>query len=171
MPWIHYNFIIWGCNTEHPNMQSKALTPEEYINGLPEEKKQVMSHLREVIKTNLPEGFSEVISYGMLGYVVPHSIFPAGYHCDPKLPLPFISLASQKNFISLYHMGLYADNDMMQWFISEYPKHSKSKLDMGKSCIRFKKPDLIPFALIGELVSKMSVDQWVALYKKSFIKT
>jgi hypothetical protein len=119
-------------------MQSKALTPEHYLSELPEERKIPMLKLREVIKNNLPEGFEEAMSYGMLGFVVPHSIYPKGYHCDPKLPLPFISLASQKNFIALYHMGIYADENLLNWFLVEYPKHCKTKLDMGKSCIRFK---------------------------------
>ena len=123
-------------------MQSKATTPEQYLSELPEDRKEAMLKLRNAIKENLPQGFEEVISYGMLGYVVPHSIYPSGYHCDPKLPLPFINLASQKNFIALYHMGIYANKNLESWFVSEYPKHVKSKLDMGKSCIRFKKMDV-----------------------------
>jgi len=106
----------------------------------------------------------------MLGYVVPHSVYPDGYHCDPKQPLPFMGLASQKNFISFYHMGLYADKKLMDWFTKEYPKHAKSKLDMGKSCIRFKKMDDIPFKLIGELVKKMSAKDWISLYEKNLKK-
>ena len=135
-------------------MQSKAATPDEYLETLPAERKAAMQELRKVIKKNLPKGFVEVMSYGMVGYVVPHSTYPNGYHCDPKLPLPFLNMASQKNFIALYHMGLYSDPQLLDWFTSEYPKHSKAKLDMGKSCIRFKKPEEIPFALIGELASK-----------------
>jgi len=146
-------------------MQSTALTPQDYFDSLPEERKESMNHLRKVILDNLPEGFSEEMSYGMIGYVVPHSIYPAGYHCDPKLPLPFINIASQKNFIALYHMGLYLNKEIMEWFISEYPKYSKSKPDMGKSCIRFKKTDQIPFQLIAELVRKMSVNDWIETYE------
>jgi hypothetical protein len=151
-------------------MQSKATTPEQYLSDLPENRKEAMLKLRNAIKENLPQGFEEVISYGMLGYVVPHSIYPSGYHCDPKLPLPFINLASQKNFIALYHMGIYADKNLESWFVSEYPKHVKSKLDMGKSCIRFKKVDDIPFDLIGELAAKVTVEDWILNYEKAFKK-
>ena len=151
-------------------MQSKATTPEQYLSALPEDRKEAMLRLRNAIKENLPQGFEEVISYGMLGYVVPHYIYPSGYHCDPKLPLPFINLASQKNFIALYHMGIYADKNLESWFVSEYPKHVKSKLDMGKSCIRFKKMDDIPFDFIGELAAKVSVDDWISNYEKAFRK-
>jgi len=151
-------------------MQSKATTPEQYLSELPEDRKEAMLKLRNAIKENLPQGFEEVISYGMLGYVVPHSIYLSGYHCDPKLPLPFINLASQKNFIALYHMGIYADKNLESWFVSEYPKHVKSKLDMGKSCIRFKKMDDIPFDFIGELVAKVSVEDWISNYEKAFRK-
>ena len=147
-------------------MQSKAATPQEYIDNLPEDRKEAMAKLREVINQNLPDGFKEVMSYGMLGWVVPHSTYPAGYHCDPKLPLPFLNIASQKNFIAVYHMGLYADKELYDWFTGEYPKYSKTKLDMGKSCIRFKKPEQIPFTLIGELVAKMTPQQWIAAYEK-----
>lgn len=146
-------------------MQSAATTVEEYLNNLPEERKAAIEKLRKVLAKNLPKGFKEVIGYGMLGYVVPHNLFPAGYHCDPKLPLPFINLASQKNFIALYHMGLYADTSLLEWFTKEYPKHSAAKLDMGKSCIRFKKPEQIPFELIGELAAKLTPQQWIDLYQ------
>ena len=149
-------------------MQSKATTPEQYLSELPEDRKEGMLKLRNAIKENLPQGFEEVISYGMLGYVVPHSIYPSGYHCDPKLPLPFINLASQKNFIALYHMGIYANKNLESWFVSEYPKHVKTKLDMGKSCIRFKKMDDIPFDFIGELAAKLSVEDWISNYEKAF---
>jgi len=151
-------------------MQSKATTPEQYLSELPEDRKEAMLRLRNAIKENLPQGFEEVISYGMLGYVVPHSIYPSGYHCDPKLPLPFINLASQKNFIALYHMGIYANKNLESWFVSEYPKHVKTKLDMGKSCIRFKKMDDIPFDFIGELAAKVSVEDWISNYEKAYRK-
>ena len=151
-------------------MQSKALTPEDYLSELPEDRKVAMLQLRKTIKDNLPRGFEEVMSYGMLGYVVPHSIYPNGYHCNPKLPLPFLNLASQKNFIAVYHMGIYADTNLLDWFLAEYPKHCKTKLDMGKSCLRFKKLDDIPFEFIGELVTKITVNDWIALYEKAFKK-
>jgi hypothetical protein len=151
-------------------MQSSAKNPIEYIESLPQERKEVVLKIREAIFQNLPEGFEEVVNYGMLGYVVPHSIYPKGYHCDPKLPLPFMSLASQKNNISFYHMGIYADKQLLDWFVSEYPKHVKSRLDMGKSCIRFKKMNEIPYALIGELAAKISPQSWINLYESTFLK-
>lgn len=146
-------------------MQIKADTPDEYIAQLPEDRKPVVEKLRRVILDNLPKGFKEEINYGMIGYVVPHSIYPKGYHVTPELPLPFINIASQKNFIAVYHMGIYANPKLLDWFTAEYPKHCNLKLDMGKSCIRFKKPDQIPFDLIGELVSKVSVDEWIENYE------
>jgi hypothetical protein len=149
-------------------MSSNAELPQDYIDALPDDRKQAILAIREALLVNLPKGYEEAMSYGMLGYVVPHSIYPKGYHCAPKLPLPFISLASQKNFIALYHMGLYANPSLMEWFTSEYPKHSKSKLDMGKSCMRFKKIADIPVALIGELASKMTVEEWISVYEKAF---
>ena len=147
-------------------MQSTAKTPLEYVASLPEERKIVIEQLRTIVLKNLPKGFEETMGYGMLSYVVPHSIYPSGYHCDPKTPLPFLSLASQKNFIAFYHMGIYADEKLLNWFVSEYPKHCKSKLDMGKSCIRFKKMNDIPYELLGELASKMSVQDWISLYEE-----
>jgi len=151
-------------------MQSNATTPDEYLASLPEDRKAAITKLRKIIRKNLPAGFKEVMGYGMLGYVVPHSIYPGGYHCDPKAPLPFMNLASQKNFIAVYHMGMYARPDLLKWFQTEYGKRVKSKLDMGKSCVRFKKPEEIPFELIGELCTKMTPDEWIATYESSFKK-
>ncbi len=148
-------------------MQSNAKTPQEYIDSLPDERKAAMSKLRKVILENLPKGFSEEMSYGMIGYVVPHSVYPTGYHCDPKLPLPFLNIASQKNYIAVYHSGVYADKKINEWFTAEYPKHVNTKLDMGKSCIRFKNVDHIPYDLIGELVQKMTPQEWIELYEKN----
>ena len=144
------------------------MTPDQYVENLPEDRKVAIQNIRETIKSNLPAGFQETIGYGMLAYVVPHSLYPKGYHCDTKLPLPFINVASQKNFISVYHMGLYADKTLMEWFLSEYPKHSKAKLDMGKSCIRFKKMDDIPYELIGMLAKKMTTEEWIKRYEENF---
>jgi uncharacterized protein YdhG (YjbR/CyaY superfamily) len=146
------------------------VTVSDYLDNLPEERKDSFNTLRKVILSNLPEGFEECINYGMIGYVVPHSFYPAGYHCDPKLPLPFMNIASQKNFIAFYHMGIYGNPDLMSWFVNEYPKHSKAKLDMGKSCVRFKKMNEIPFELIGELIKKMSVADWVNQYESLYRK-
>lgn len=148
-------------------MQSQALSPLEYIESLPEEKRHAISELRKVLLSNLPKGFEEQMSYGMIAYVVPFALYPDGYHCDPKLPLPFISIASQKNFIALYHMGIYVQTKLLEWFVSEFPKHSKSKLDIGKSCIRFKKPDHIPYALIAQLAGKMSPRDWISIYERT----
>ena len=149
-------------------MQSKATTPEAYIAEMPAERQEAFKKLRNIIKKNLPKGFEEEMSYGMIGYVVPHSIYPKGYHCNTKLPLPFINIASQKNFIAVYHMGIYANPQLKDWFTTEFNKHTKAKLEMGKSCLRFKKPEDIPFEFIGELVSKMTPQQWVEGYEKAF---
>ena len=151
-------------------MQYKANSLEDYINQLPEERQPVIQKLRETIKANLPKGFEEVISYGMIGYVVPHSIYPEGYHCSPELPLPFLGISSRKNFISLYHMGIYAKPELLKWFVDEYPKHVKTKLDMGKSCIRFKKVENIPYELLGKLMTKMTSDEWIETYENAFKK-
>ncbi|MFC5047484.1 DUF1801 domain-containing protein [Aquimarina hainanensis] len=132
--------------------------------------KKAIAALRKVILNNIPEGFSEVISYGMIGYVIPHEIYPEGYHCDPELPLPFLNIASQKNHIAVYHAGIYADKKLLDWFTNEYSKHSTRKLDMGKSCIRFRKADQIPLELIGELASKISTSEWISLYESNIKK-
>lgn len=145
-------------------MHIDAVSIDDYLNQLPEDRKEAMQRLRETIVNNLPQGFEETMSYDMIGYVVPHSLYPKGYHCDPKLPLPFVNIASQKNFIALYHMGIYGDQKLHGWFVGEYPKHCQYKLDMGKSCIRFKKMSDIPYGLIAQLMTKITVDQWVTRY-------
>lgn len=146
-------------------MPTTATTPEEYVDSLPEDRKEAIQKLREVISANIPEGFEECINYGMIGYVVPHSIYPAGYHCDTKLPLPFMNVASQKSHIAVYHSGVYANEDLNKWFQAEYNKRGTVKLNMGKSCIRFKKPHHIPYDLIGELASKLTVQEWIDIYE------
>ena len=151
-------------------MQYKADTPDHYIDQLPEDRKQAITSLRKVILENLPTGFKETIGYGMIGYVVPHTLYPAGYHADPKLPLPFLNIASQKNFVAVYHMGLYASKQLLSWFKSEYSKQSKYKLDTGKGCIRFKKIDHIPYKLIGELASKITPADWIKMYETNLKK-
>lgn len=151
-------------------MKSEATTPEAYLEQLPEARQAVVSRLREVILEHLPDGFQETMNYGMLGYVVPHSRYPAGYHCNPKLPLPFLNLASQKQYVALYHMGIYADPELLQWFKEAYAAAGAGRLDMGKSCIRFKKPEAIPFELIGELCTKITVDQWIERYEQALKK-
>lgn len=147
-------------------MPSTATTINEYIASLPKERQTAITKLRKIIKANLPKGFEEVMSYGMIGFVVPHSIYPSGYHCNPKLPLPFINIGSQKNYIVLHHMGVYASKELLDWFVAEYEK-VPSKLDMGKGCIRFKKPEEIPFELIGELVKKVTVTQWIDMMESN----
>jgi hypothetical protein len=148
-------------------VQIKAANPEEYVEKVPEERQEAFSKLRQTILDHLPAGFEEQMSYGMIGYVVHKSIYPDGYHCSPELPLPFVSIASQKNFIGLYHMGIYAMPAVHDWFVKEYTNHCKYKLDMGKSCIRLKRMDDIPYELIGELMQKISVEDWVATYDKN----
>ncbi len=147
-------------------MKYEAGSVEEYFGQLPAERKPAMQKLLQTIRDNIPQGFDEVIGFGMPAFVVPHSLYPNGYHVNPELPLPFLNIASQKNFIVLYHMGIYAEPELMKWFIREYPNHCTTKLNMGKSCIRFKKPEDIPFELIGELVKKMSPGKWIATYEK-----
>lgn len=149
-------------------MQSKATTVDSYMAELPVDRKDAMAKLRNEIKKNLPKGFVEEMNYGMIGYVVPHKFYPAGYHCDPKLPLPFMGIASQKNFIAVYSMGMYADPKLLKWFTEAHAKASVKKLDMGKSCIRYKKPEDIPYKLIGELSGKITPKQWIETYEKLY---
>lgn len=149
-------------------MQISATSIEDYISKIPEERQEVFRRLFKTVSENLPEGFKECNSYGMVGWGVPLETYPPGYHCTPGAPLPFMSLASQKNFIALYHMGMYAKPELLEWFVAEFPKHSKRKLDMGKSCVRFKKMDDIPFELIAELSQKMTVDEWINIYEANF---
>ena len=151
-------------------MPNKPVTIDGYLAALPADRRQALEMLRTILRKKLPKGFQDEMNYGMIGYVVPHTLYPKGYHCKPTDPLPFMNIASQKNFIAVYHMGLYADPQLLKWFTQEYPKHSTQKLDMGKSCIRFKKPDQIPFKLLGELAAKMTPTQWIQLYEKAFQK-
>ena len=146
-------------------MNAIGKTVDEILTNLPSDRVEPFNKLHDVIVKNLPKGFEAAISYGGLGYVVPHTLYPAGYHCKPIEPLPFAGIASQKNSINFYHMGIYSDPKLLNWFVSEYPKHSKQKLDMGKSCVRFKKLDEIPYTLIGELMKKMSVKDWIDFYE------
>lgn len=151
-------------------MQYQANTVEEYLQQIPEERKEAVKKLTETVSNNLPKGFEAGITYKMIGFYVPHSKYPDGYHCNPKDPLPFINIASQKNFIALYHSGLYAKKELYDWFVNEYPKHCKFKLDMGKSCIRFKKIEDIPYKLIAELCKKMTVEDWITIYENTIKK-
>lgn len=151
-------------------MQSKASTPQQYLDELPKDRREPINKLRQQIMDNLPKGMEETMNYGMLGYVIPHAVYPDGYHCDPKQPLPFMNLASQKNFVAVYSMTLYAKKELLNWFTTEYAKRCKYKLDMGKSCIRFKRMDDIPFDLIGELTAKVSTEEWIEIYESAIKK-
>lgn len=149
-------------------MTRNVNTVEDYLKQIPDEQKEMFNHIRDCIVQNLPAGFEECISYGMIGYVVPQSLYKDGYHCDPKLPLPFMALAAQKNFIAFYHMGIYAKPDLYDWFTKSYLQSTPTKLDIGKSCLRFKKKALVPYALIGELVQKMTPKEWIAIYENLY---
>ncbi|MDP3928125.1 MAG: DUF1801 domain-containing protein [Bacteroidota bacterium] len=151
-------------------MKTEGNTVEDILSNIPADRAEHFNKLHQVIVKNLPKGFEAAMSYGGLGYVVPHTIYPDGYHCKPSEPLPFAGIASQKNSINFYHMGIYADPSLFEWFVAEYPKHSKQKLDMGKSCIRFKKLAEIPYDLIGELMRKMSVKDWINMYESNYKK-
>jgi hypothetical protein len=152
-------------------MTSKAITTQEYLENLPDDRKKPIQDLRNVVLKNLPKGFEEGILYGMLGYYVPKDIYAPGYHVGKEwTPLPFINIASQKNYIALYHSGIYAQPELMEWFKNEFPKHSKYKLDMGKSCVRFKKVDAIPLELIGELCGKITAQEWIRVYEANIKK-
>ncbi len=151
-------------------MQSNAASVQEYIASLPEDRAKAIEALRKIINKNIPKGFKEEMSYGMIGFVVPHIIYPAGYHCNSKLPLPFLSIASQKNFIAVYHMGIYANPELYKWFMEAHAKASPKKLDIGKSCMRYKKPEDIPYQLIGELAGKITPREWIDLYESAFRK-
>ncbi len=151
-------------------MKASGNTVQEILTNLPEDRIVPFTKLHNTILENLPEGFEAAMSYGGLGYVVPHTLYPAGYHCKPIEPLPFAGLASQKNSINFYHMGIYANPELLEWFVAEYPKHSKQKLDMGKSCIRFKKLEEIPYDLIAQLMKKISVEEWISTYESKYKK-
>ncbi|WP_150267014.1 DUF1801 domain-containing protein [Paenibacillus tepidiphilus] len=148
-------------------MKYEANTPEQYIALLPEERRAAVAMLYETIRKNLPEGFAETMAYGMIAFVVPHSLYPAGYHVNPAEPLPFISIASQKNYIALYHMGLYMNPELLEWFKARYAEEVSGRLDMGKSCIRFKKAAAIPYPLIGELSRSITAAEYIAVYERS----
>lgn len=150
-------------------MKQPGTTVLTILANIPAQQAEAFHRLHATIVKNLPKGFEAAISYGGLGYVVPHALYPAGYHCKPSEPLPFAGLAVQKQSINLYHMGIYVDAALLAWFTAQYPMHCKQKLDMGKSCIRFKKLDDIPYALIGQLMRKMSVKDWIGLYERQLL--
>jgi uncharacterized protein YdhG (YjbR/CyaY superfamily) len=150
-------------------MKNLEKSVDEYVANVSENYHDAIQKLRELVKMNIPKGFVEMLNYGMIGFVIPHELYPNGYHCDPKLPLPFVNIAAQKNFISFYHMGIYAKPSLLEWFVEQYAKTSTQKLDMGKSCIRFKKAEHIPYDLIGELMKKMTVENWIEVYETAFV--
>ena len=145
-------------------MQSKAGTVADYLNELPKDRREAIAKVRAVIRKNLPKGFVEQMSYGMIGYAVPHELYPAGYHCDPKQPLPFAGLASQKNHMALYLMTVYQSPDLELWLRQQFQARGK-KLDMGKSCIRFKKLEDLPLEVIGEVVGRVSLADYIIHYE------
>jgi hypothetical protein len=149
-------------------MQNNANSIEEYIQSIDFERRDSFIKLYETVKNALDISFETGMQYAMPSFFVPHSLYPAGYHCNPKLPLPFINVAAQKSFLALYHMGIYAKPELLEWFTAEYFKQTSRKPDMGKSCIRFKKNDIIPFELIAELCAKISVSEWIKLYEEQF---
>ncbi len=151
-------------------MQIPSASIDEYLSRIPGDRQEIFRKIIDTVNNNLPDGFSQGMSYGMIGWAVPLETYPAGYHCTPGLPLPFISLASQKNFIALYHMGMYAKPELLDWFVAEYPKYSKRKLDMGKSCVRFKKMDDVPLELLAELSKKITVEEWIDIYETNLKK-
>jgi hypothetical protein len=158
--------VVWNVTSVIKRMQSKVKSVQEYLDELPDDRQEIVTALRNTIVKNLPKGFEETMQYGMISYVVPHKLYPAGYHTNPKDALPFMSLASQKNHIALYHMAVY-QGPLHDWFVNEWKKATDKKLDMGKSCIRFKKPEDVPVPLIGALASKMTPKQWISIYEKT----
>jgi hypothetical protein len=148
-------------------MKNAASTPDEYIASLPDDRKAAVSAIRDAVNSSLPEGFKECIAYGMIGWVVPHEIYPPGYHCNPKLPLGYMNLASKKGHIALHCLSLYGSEKLLAWFQKEWPKHTSYKLDMGKGCVRFKKFDDLPLKLISELAAKLTTQQWIDICEQA----
>ena len=151
-------------------MQSDAKTPQEYLEQLPPDRRETMENLRAAVLENLPSGLMEIMLYGMICYVIPHSLYPKGYHVDPKLPVTMLGIASQKNHIALYHMGIYAFPQVCQWFMAAYGRAMGKKPDIGKSCIRFRLAANIPYGLLGELCSKVTVTDYLRVYEQERAK-
>ncbi|HFI0113634.1 TPA: DUF1801 domain-containing protein [Streptococcus suis] len=143
---------------------------EAYFSILPDNRKDAVERLHRVILEHLPDGFEVGVLGGMINYYVPLTSYPNGYHCTPGEPLPFLALASQKAHIALYHMGIYMDKELHDWFVAAYQEQVPTKLDMGKSCIRMKNPKNIPYELIGELVTRMSMERYIELYEENHIR-
>jgi hypothetical protein len=148
-----------------------AITAKEFIESLPDDRKKAITELRQAINKNIPKGFKESVAYNSIVWSVPHSSYPAGYHCDPAKPLMLMCLSSPRSHISLHHIGLYGSPELLKWFTAEWPKHSSKKLDMGKGCVRFKKPEDVPIELIGKLAAKLTPQQWVEQYENALTRT
>ncbi len=149
-------------------MTITAKNVAEYIEQIPDNQKELFLSILNIIRKNIPQGFEECINYKMPSWVVPHSLYGSGYHCDPKLPLPFLAVGIQKNSVNLYHMGIYADTELYNWFINEYDNLDLKKLDIGKSCMRFKKIEEFPKNLVGDLIQKTNPTDWINIYEKAF---
>ena len=147
-------------------MHSDAGTAEEYMMQLPPDRREIMEKLRAKVHEHLPAGLEERMLYGMICYVIPHSLYPKGYHVDPKLPVTMMAIASQKNHIALYHMGLYTFPDVYLWFMEAYEKDIGKKPDVGKSCIRVRPAANIPFDLLGQLCGKVTVEDYLRVYEQ-----
>lgn len=143
---------------------------KDFTDQLPAERAEATKQLQAIFSKNLPKGFEEKASAKALEYVVPHSLYPEGYHCNPKQALPFISIMNQKNALTLHHLGFYGSQELTDWFAAEYAKVMPTKLDMGKGCVRFKKMDQIPYDLIKTLAKKISPEDWIAIYEANFTK-
>lgn len=146
-------------------MTSNAETVETYLEELEPERRELVEAIRAAIHRGLPPGFEERMIYGMIGWVVPKDTYPAGYHCDPSLPLPFINLGNQKASVNLYHMGLYVIPGLLDWFQNSWREQTSARLDMGKSCVRFKRLDNVPLSLLTELATRVTVEEWVSVYE------
>ena len=157
-------------------MQSTATTVQAYLDALPAERRVIIDAVHNVIRANLDPAYAEVMQYGMMSWVIPHSVHPPGYHCNPKEPVPFAALASQKNYVSLYLMGLYVgcketeETEELAWFQNAWAASGKKKLDMGKACVRFKKLDDTPLDVIGEAIRRMPAQRYLSTYTQTLGK-
>jgi hypothetical protein len=147
-------------------MTKSPASTTAYIANLPEDRREPMQALCEVFRKHLPQGFEETLAYGMVSFCVPHSTYPRGYHCDPKIALPFVQIASQKKHLAVYHMGLYAMPEELEWFKETWASSSKDKLDIGKSCIRLNPAKPLPLGVLGELAERIGLERWIEVYDK-----
>ncbi|GAB4384285.1 MAG: hypothetical protein Kow0022_06380 [Phycisphaerales bacterium] len=157
---------VRGRSVMLASMQSRATTVEEYLEGLCEDRRRAISAVRDVIRANLGRGYEEGMQYGMIGYFVPHRVYPPGYHCDPRQPLPFVGLASQRNHMAIYLFCIYASEEDRQWFIEAWTASGR-KLDMGKGCVRFRRLEDVPLEVVGEAIRRVPVERLVAVYEEN----